>query len=62
MFIAATYTGEAFSFDLFEVRAFDEGISNDMLLCSDALRWGQSDLHSLGPYGDRRRLLGREER
>jgi hypothetical protein len=25
-----------------------------MLLCIDALRWGQSDLHSLVPNGDRR--------
>ena len=29
-------------------------IDDDMLLCIDALRWGQSDLHSLVPDGDRR--------
>jgi hypothetical protein len=58
LFIAATYNGEAFPFDLFELRAVDEGISDDMLLCIDALRWGQSDLHSLVPDGARRRLAG----
>ena len=45
---------QAFPFDLFELRAVDETISDDMLLCIDALRWGQSDLHSLVPDGDRR--------
>ena len=57
-FIAATYNGEAFPFDLFELRAVDEAISDDMLPCIDALRWGQSDLHSLVPDGDRRRIWG----
>ena len=33
----------------------NEAISDDMLLCIDALRWGQSDLNSLVPDGDRRR-------
>ena len=54
LFIAATYNGEAFPFDLYELRAVEEGISDDMLLCIDALRWGQTDLHSLIPDGDRR--------
>ena len=54
LFIASTYNGGAFPFDLFELRAVDEAISDDMLLCIDALRWGQSDLHSLVPDGDRR--------
>ena len=54
LFIAATYNGEAFPFDLFELRAVDESISDDMMLCIDALRWGRSDLHSLVPDGDRR--------
>ena len=58
LFIAATYNGEAFPFDLFELRAVDAAISDDMLLCIDALRWGQSDLHSLVPDGDRRRIWG----
>ena len=60
LFIAATYNGEAFPFDLFELRAVDEAISDDMLLCIDALRWGQSDLHNLVPDGDRRRIWGRK--
>ena len=54
LFIAATYNGEAFPFDLFELRAVDEAISDDMLLCIDALRWGQTDLYRLVPDGDRR--------
>ena len=58
LFIAATCNGEAFPFDLFELRAVDEAISDDMLPCIDALRWGQSDLHSLVPDGDRRRNWG----
>jgi len=31
---------------------------DDMLLCIDVLRWGQSDLRSLVPDGDRRRIWG----
>ena len=53
-FIAATCNGAAFRFDLFDLRVVDEAISDDMLLCIDALRWGQCDLHSLVPDGDRR--------
>ena len=53
-FIASTYNGQAFPFDLFELRAVDEAIGDDMLLCIDALRWGRVDLHSLVPDGDRR--------
>ena len=54
LFVAATYNGEAFPFDLFQLRAVDEAISDDILLCIDALRWAQSDLHSLVLNGDRR--------
>ena len=54
LFIAASYNGEAFPFDLFELRAVDEAISDDMMLCIDALRWGQADLYRLVPDGDRR--------
>ena len=50
--LAATYNGEAFPLDLFELRAVDEAISDDMLLCIDALRWGKSDVHSPVPDGD----------
>lgn len=53
-FIAATYDGAAFPFDLFELRAVDEAISDNMLACLDALRWGQSDLYQLVPNGEQR--------
>ncbi len=53
-FLASTYNGEAFPFDLFELRAVDEAIGDDMLLCIDALRWGQCDLYRLVPEGDKR--------
>jgi hypothetical protein len=32
-FVAATYNGQDFPFDLFELRALDVDISDDMLLC-----------------------------
>lgn len=53
-FIASTYNGTAYPFDLFELRTVDEAIGDDMLACLDALRWGQSDLHKLVPDGERR--------
>ena len=53
-FIAATYNGQAFAFDLFDLRALDIEISDDMLRCLDALRWGRSDLYTLVPDGDAR--------
>ena len=53
-FLASTFNGEAFPFDLFELRALDIAISDDMLLCLDALRWGKLDLHGLVPDGERR--------
>ena len=53
-FIAATYNGQAFTFDLFDLRALDVDISGDMLCCLDALRWGRADLHTLIPDGDTR--------
>jgi hypothetical protein len=51
-FLAATYSGQAFQFDLFELRAVDIAISDDMLCCLDALRWGRADLHTLIPDGN----------
>jgi len=51
-FIAATYNGRAFPFDVFEMRAVDIAISDDMLVCLDALRWAKADLHTLVPEGD----------
>jgi hypothetical protein len=53
-FLAATYNGQAYPLDLFELRAVDIAISDDMLRCLDALRWGRADLHTLVPDGDRR--------
>ena len=53
-FLAATYNGQAFQLDLFELRAVDVAISDDMLCCLDALRWGRADLHTLIPDGDAR--------
>jgi hypothetical protein len=53
-FLAATYNGYAFALDPFELRAVDIAISDDMLCCLDALRWGQADLHRLIPDGDAR--------
>jgi hypothetical protein len=53
-FLAATYDGQAYPLDLFELRAVDVAISDDMLCCLDALRWGHADLHTLVPDGDAR--------
>lgn len=53
-FIAATYNGYAFKFDLFELRMLDVQISDDMLCALDALRWGKADLFRLVPEGDKR--------
>lgn len=53
-FVAATYNGDAFRLDPFEMRAVDIAISDDMLLCLDALRWAHADLYTLVPDGDRR--------
>ena len=53
-FIAATYNGQAFAFDLFDLRALDIDISDDMLRCLDALRWARADLYTLVPDSDAR--------
>jgi hypothetical protein len=53
-FIAALYDGEAFPLDLFELRAVDARISDDVLACIDALRWGRADLFKLVPDGQER--------
>jgi hypothetical protein len=53
-FLAASYNGLAFPLDLFELRAVDVDLSDDMLCCLDALRWGRADLHTLVPDGDAR--------
>jgi len=54
LFIAATYNGRVHPFDLFELRAADVDISDAMLSCLDALRWGRSDLYRLVPHGEQR--------
>lgn len=53
-FIASTYDGETFPFDLFELRTVDVAIADDMLACLDALRWSKADLYKLVPDGERR--------
>jgi hypothetical protein len=53
-FIAGTFNGRAFPFDLFELRAVDVAISDDMLCCLDALRWARADPYMLVPNGEAR--------
>jgi hypothetical protein len=53
-FLASTYNGHQYPFDLFELRGVDVAISDDMLVCLDALRWGRADLYTLVPDGDSR--------
>ena len=53
-FLAGTFNGQAFPLDLFELRGVDVAISDDMLQCLDALRWGRADLHTLVSDGDGR--------
>jgi hypothetical protein len=53
-FIASTYNGTASKFDLFDLRALDVKISDDMLAGLDALRWGKADLFRLVPDGEKR--------
>jgi hypothetical protein len=53
-FVAAMFDGQTFPLDPFELRAVDVAISDDMLLCLDALRWGKADLYKLVPDGHAR--------
>ncbi|MEO6277941.1 hypothetical protein [Roseateles sp.] len=53
-FIASTFNGRTFPLDVFELRAVDVGISDDMLCCLDALRWARADLYTLVPNGEAR--------
>lgn len=53
-FIASTYDGQTFPFDLFDLRTVDVDIGDDMLACLDSLRWGKADLYKLVPDGERR--------
>lgn len=53
-FLASTFNGAAFPFDLFELRALDVTVADDAMVCIDALRWGKADLHRLLPDGEKR--------
>ena len=53
-FIAASYNGRAWHFDLSDLRGLDVAIGDDMLACLDCLRWATSDLYRLVPNGDAR--------
>ena len=53
-FLASTFNGRAHPFDLFDLRSLDVPISDDMLLCLDALRWARTDLYKLVPDGESR--------
>lgn len=53
-FVASMYNSHDHPFDPLDLRAVDVPISDDMLLCLDALRWGRADLYTLIPDGDRR--------
>jgi len=53
-FLAATFDAQSFQFDLFELRTVDIAISDDMLICLDALRWAKADLYKLVPDGHAR--------
>jgi len=54
--LASFYNGRAFPMDPYELRAVDVEISDDVLCCLDALRWGRADLHTLVPEGNARML------
>lgn len=58
-FLASTYNGEAFPFNLFELRRVDVETGDDMLVCIDALRRAKTDLYKLAPNGEKRVLAAR---
>ncbi len=55
-FIASTFDGVTFPFDPYDLRFVDVAISDDMLVCLDALRWAKADLYKLVPDGRQRTL------
>lgn len=55
-FIASTFNGQIYPLDPFDLRTVDVVISDDMLMCLDALRWGRLDLYKLVPNGEERIL------
>src|ERR1700761_6689495 len=48
-FLASVCPRRAGAFSMFDLRAVDAEISDDMLTCIDAVRWGKADLWSLVP-------------
>ena len=54
LFLAGTFNGRAYPFDLYELRGLDVAIGDDMLVCLDALRWARADLFKLVPDGESR--------
>ena len=53
-FIAGTYNGSVYPFDLFQLRELDMEIGDDVIICLEALGWGKADLHKLVPDGQAR--------
>ncbi len=53
-FVASTFNGRAYPFDLYDLRGVDVAIGDDMLVCLDALRWAKADLFNLVPNGETR--------
>ena len=53
-FLASTFNGVRYPFDLFDLRMLDVALSDDALVCIDTLRWGKADLYKLLPDGERR--------
>lgn len=50
-FIFASFDGGRSTMNLYELRALDVEISDDILACMDALRWARADLYMLVPHG-----------
>ena len=54
LFLAATFNGRSYPYDLYEMRSLDVAIGDDILVCMDALRWAKEDLFNLVPDGKSR--------
>lgn len=54
LFLAATFNGRSYPYDLYAMRSLDVDIGDDILLCMDAHRWGKEDLFNLVPDGKSR--------
>lgn len=53
-FLASTFNGRVYHFDLHDLSNLDVAISDDILICFDALRWRILDLFELVPDGFKR--------